>query len=65
MVGVAVVAVVNGSVTCQTAQALRSMVAGDSIATQVAQTSGATLTIDWDPTFGGAHLSMVWMGPAG
>jgi hypothetical protein len=23
------------------------------------------ITIDWSPTFGGANLSMVWMGPAG
>jgi hypothetical protein len=63
--GVSSVAAVSGAPTCQTAQALVSMVAGDRVAAQPVQTSGTTLTISHDATYGGANLSMDWMGPAG
>jgi hypothetical protein len=59
------VAPVNGSQTCQTAQGLRSMVAGDRVTALPYQSSGTTLTISSDPYVYGANLSMVWMGPTG
>jgi hypothetical protein len=59
---------VTGAPTCQTAQALLSMVAGDRVAARSLQTSGGTLLISSDAVLGGvdagANLSMVWMGPA-